>query len=142
MNTTAPTRTFYQAGGTLAADWPSYVERTADAELPRLVLEGTFCYVLTPRQTGKSSLMVRTARRLGEQGVRAAIIDLTSIGTGGVDQWYFGLLTRLKNGLGLSVDMETWWHERDALNPVQRFTDFMREIVLDQITEQVAIFLD
>ena len=132
---------FYQVGGTLPVGGP-YVERPADSELLRLVLEGIFCYVLTPRQTGKSSLMVRTARRLAQQGVRTAIIDLTSIGTGAVGQWYLGLLTRMSNGLQFSVDMETWWQERDALSSVQRFTDFMREVVLDRITGQVVIFLD
>ena len=46
-----------------------------------LARAGEFCYVLTARQMGKSSLMIRTALRLKEQGVRTAIIDLTKIGS-------------------------------------------------------------
>jgi sialate O-acetylesterase len=36
-------------------DAPSYIEREADRELFERVLAGDFCYVLTPRQMGKSS---------------------------------------------------------------------------------------
>ena len=56
---------FFVAGGTLRSDAPSYVQRPADDELFNQALAGEFCYVLTPRQMGKSSLMIRTARRLG-----------------------------------------------------------------------------
>jgi hypothetical protein len=44
---------------------------------------------------GKSSLMVRTARYLQQQGVRTAIIDLTKIGLVSVDL-VLNLLTELK----------------------------------------------
>src|SRR2546428_1748356 len=54
--TTAP---FYHTGGTLRPDAPSYVERHADQELSEGLLRGEFCYVLTSRQRGKSSLMNR-----------------------------------------------------------------------------------
>jgi len=48
----------------------------ADDQLFDCVLKGEYCYILTPRQMGKSSLMIRTAERLRHQGFRAAIIDL------------------------------------------------------------------
>ena len=51
---------FYVTGGTLRHDAPSYVERRADRDLSEGLLQGEFCYVLTSRQMGKSSLMVRT----------------------------------------------------------------------------------
>ena len=53
---------FFVAGGALKLDTPSYVTRPADDELLKLALGGKFCYVLTPRQMGKSSLMSRTTR--------------------------------------------------------------------------------
>ena len=61
-------------------DMASYVEREADDELFERAGAGDFCYVLTPRQMGKSSLMVRTAGRLDVQGVRTATLDLSGIG--------------------------------------------------------------
>jgi tetratricopeptide (TPR) repeat protein len=134
---------FFVAGGTLHPDAPSYVKRPADDELFDLTLAGKFCYVLTPRQMGKSSLMVRTAHRLQEQGAQTAIIDLTSIGTDITgDQWYLSLLTQLKRRLRLSVDPVAWWQARASLGHVQRFTDFLRDVILTEVEEQVVIFVD
>jgi tetratricopeptide (TPR) repeat protein len=134
---------FFVAGGILRPDTPSYVEREADAELLRVALTGQFAYVLTPRQMGKSSLMVRTAVRLRDQGVRTALIDLTAIGTGvSVEQWYLGLLHRLARELRLPVAAERWWAERAALAPVQRFLAFLRDVVLTECTGPVVIFID
>jgi tetratricopeptide (TPR) repeat protein len=143
---TEPSRAtdFFTAGGTLRLDSPSYVKRPADDELFNLALAGEFCYVLTPRQMGKSSLMVRTFKRLQAYGIRTAIIDLTKIGTGviTIDQWYLGLITRLKADLNLSITPNDWWAERASLGPVQRFTDFLRDVVLEETKGPVVIFID
>ncbi|MEW5958464.1 MAG: AAA-like domain-containing protein [Chloroflexota bacterium] len=133
---------FFVVGGTVRSDSPSYVKRPADDELYELALAGKFCYVLTPRQMGKSSLMIRTARHLEQQGVRTAIIDLTKIGRVTVEQWYLNLLTDLKHSLGLAVDPQVWWQGQAALGPVKGLTNFVREIILTEIDEQVVIFID
>ena len=136
------TKNFYRAGGALPADWPSYVERPADSELLRLALDGAFCYVLTPRHTGKSSLMARTMSQLKGRSIHAAAIDLTQIGLVPADKWYLALLLMLQSKLRLSADVEAWWQQGDSHSPAQRFTDFMREVVLNQVPGQVVIFLD
>jgi len=134
---------FFVAGGTLRLDAPSYVKRREDDELLDLALTGEFCYVLTPRQMGKSSLMVQAVRRLQERGVRTAIIDLTSIGTdASVEQWYLGLITRLTSQLRLRVDPEAWWVARASLGVVQRFTDFLHDVVFVEIGGPVVVFID
>src|SRR5689334_6187554 len=84
---------FFITGGTLPLEASSYVTRKADAELLEHLLEGEFCHVLTTRQMGKSSLMVRTASRLRAEGVSVAMLDLTALGRNlTAEQWYGGLL--------------------------------------------------
>src|SRR5206468_7160103 len=69
---------FYVVGGTVPRDAPSYIDRQADADLLDALRKGHFCYVLTSRQMGKSSLMVRAASRLRQEGVAVAALDLRS----------------------------------------------------------------
>ena len=143
MSETVPFTEFFVVGGTLRGNAPSYVQRPADDELFYFTLAHKLCYVLTPRQMGKSSLMVRTARRLRTDGVRTAIVDLTSIGTNvTVEQWYLGFIRRVASGLRLRTDLESWWEERAAISPVQRFTDFLHDVVLAAIPEQIVILID
>ncbi len=134
---------FFVTGGNLEVDALSYVKRSVDDELLNLVLAGEFCYGLTARQLGKSSLMVRTAQRLQTHGVHSVIIDLTTIGSDvSVEQWYLGLLTRLKSQLNLAADLEAWWQKRATLGSVQRFLTFLHDVVLAEIEGPVVIFVD
>jgi tetratricopeptide (TPR) repeat protein len=143
MDVNQSTSAFFVAGGTLRLDVPSYVKRPTDDELFELVLDSEFCYVLTPRQMGKSSLMVRIARRLQERGVKPAIIDLTRIGTDvSAEEWYLGMLNQLKRQLRLRANVANWWQERATLGNVQRFVDFMRDVILAEIGERVVILID
>jgi tetratricopeptide (TPR) repeat protein len=134
---------FFVAGGTLRPDSPSYVKRPADNELFDLAMACEFCYVLTARQMGKSSLMIRIAQRLRDKGISTSIIDLNKIGTDlTAEQWYLGLITSLKSQLKLSVDPEAWWAERASLGEVQRFTDYLRNVVITEIEGPVVVFID
>ncbi|MBN1876710.1 MAG: AAA-like domain-containing protein [Anaerolineae bacterium] len=134
---------FFVAGGTLRPDAASYVPRAADYELLEHTLAGDFCYVLTARQMGKSSLMQRTARRLATQDVVPVIIDLTAIGSS-VDeiQWYLGLLMGVEEALMLQTDVGVWWQAHADLSAVQRFCDFLRQVVLVECTQPIVIFVD
>src|SRR3954449_7674178 len=92
---------FYVTAGTMGPESLSYVERRADRDLYDALLRGEFCYVLTSRQMGKSSLMVRTVARLRAAGTSVAVLDLTALGQNLLpEQWYAGLL----NLLGLQLD--------------------------------------
>jgi tetratricopeptide (TPR) repeat protein len=137
-----PATPFFTVGGTLSLD-AVYITRPTDEALLQAVRSGEYCNVLAPRQTGKSSLMVRTAARLRREGVRTAVIDLTDIGTElDAEEWYLGLVTRLREQLGLAVDERAWWEAHIQKGAVQRFSDFLRDVVLEEFAEPVVVFVD
>lgn len=140
MNT--PQITF-TTGGTVQAGGGFYLARQADEDLLQLCRAGRFAYILTARQMGKSSLMVRTVERLGAENIRAVMIDLTQIGTQVTpEQWYLGLLAMIEEQLGLSTDAVQWWQAHAHLGLTQRLTRFLQEVVLHEITEPIVIFVD
>jgi tetratricopeptide (TPR) repeat protein len=139
-------RVLYSTVGTVQASGGIYVCRDADEELFRLCQEGEFCYILTARQMGKSSLMVATRERLAAQGIRSVEIDLTQLGSKSsgltAEQWYVGLVDIVVDQLDLDVDYMAWWGERAGLGLTQRWIQFLRQVALEQVSGPVVIFLD
>jgi WD40 repeat protein len=127
------TASFYVVGGTLATDAPSYVTREADHQLREALWRGDFCYVLDTRQVGKSSLMVRTALFLKQQGVQVAILDLTRLGqTLNPEQWYYGLLLNLGAQIGRREELRAFWQQNKELGPLQRCMEALRQVALHE----------
>src|SRR5436190_20391073 len=138
-----PPRRFYVVGGNLHPNDPSYVERQADADLYEGLRRGEFCYVLTSRQMGKSSLMVHTAARLREEGIAVVVLDLTAIGQILTpEQWYDGLLARLGQQLDLEDELEEFWLKHGKLGPLQRWMTSLHEVVLRQQHGRAVVFVD
>lgn len=136
-------RTFYVTGGALASDAASYIERRADGELFETLRSGELCYILTARQMGKSSLMVRTVRRLRDHAVDAAVIDLTAIGLNvTLEQWYKGLLTELAQALDIEAPIDGWWKAHLDLAPMQRWLKALRDVVAARRAQPLVIFID
>jgi WD40 repeat protein len=134
---------FYVTGGTIPRDAPSYVERQADRALYESLLQGKFCYALTSRQMGKSSLMVRTVARLREDGVGVAVLDLTAIGQSlTVEQWYYGLLDRIGRQLQFEDEIEQFWLNHLRLSPLHRWMNAINDVVLPRYPNRLVIFVD
>jgi hypothetical protein len=157
-----PVPRFYVTGGTLRPDTPSYVARRADTDLHAGLSRGEFCYVLTARQMGKSSLMVRTAQCLRGEGVAVVVLDLTAVGQNlsaeqslsprgepAGAQGYGGLLDILGVQLDLEAELGRCWSEHSHLGPLQRWSTALREVVLAEpymsrrcSSGRLVIFLD
>jgi len=133
----------YTVGGTVQAGGGIYIPRQADQDLLQLCRDRIFAYVLTPRQMGKSSLMVQTAEQLQTEGVRTAIVDLQDLGAQvTAEQWYFGFLVKLEDQLELETDVVDWWGARSHLGVSQRLTLFFEQVLLNEIAEPIVIFVD
>jgi len=133
---------FYVTKGTLPYDALSYVRRDADEALLHALLHGEYCYILTGRQMGKSSLMVRTALRLQEQGRAVAVVDLSALGyTLTADQWYYGLLGRIGRQLDCEEGVELLWDKHARMAPLQRWMQVLEEVIMASRRE-IILFLD
>ncbi len=136
----------YQTGGSLPYDSPTYIERQADQDLYDALVDEQFCYVLTSRQMGKSSLRVHVMQRLHDAGLKCSAIDLTGIGSKNItpDQWYYGILKQILKDLNLLavVDIQGFWRDREDLSLVQRLSEFVDLILLQHLTEPIVVFVD
>jgi O-acetyl-ADP-ribose deacetylase (regulator of RNase III) len=140
-----PDENYYKVGGSLEYQHPTYVVRKADADLYEGLKNGEFCYVLNSRQMGKSSLRVQMMKKLKEQGVKCASIDMTRIGSHVTQaEWYAGVISELLRGFSLSrkVNFSSWWRDREALPPLQRLRELIEDVLLVEFSQKLAIFVD
>ncbi len=134
---------FYVTGGAMPRDARSYVTRRADREILECLRDGLFCYVLTPRQMGKSSLMVRAAGHLRAEGAAVAVLDLTALGYhGNPETWYRSFVSRMGTEFKLEREVDGYWHGHPDLSPVERWAGALRDVVLEWRPGRVVLFLD
>lgn len=135
-----------------------YIERPEDDQVYDLLMRGEYCNILTSRQMGKSSLMVRLKRRLQAAGVR--VVDVSLEATGGNEAipsagWYYAVLSALAlKSEGRLDRFEAWWAERPTLlssleaaaagadgsgdTTVKRVQEFFDDFILERGTTATA----
>lgn len=133
----------YTVGGTVQAGGGIYIKRKADDELLDLCRQSEFAFILSSRQVGKSSLIVRTAQQLESENIRSVTIDLSAIGVKvSPNEWYMGILNEIYSTLELKTDVFTWWTDHAKLGPAQRLTNFFKDVLLKEVKEQIVLFFD
>ncbi|MEA5470656.1 AAA-like domain-containing protein [Spirulina sp. 06S082] len=134
----------YKVGGSLDFDHPAYIVRSADFEIYNALKVGEYCYILNARQTGKSSLRVRTKSKLEQLNIKCGEIDLTGIigQNSSPQQVYAGIVQELINNFSLDVNCATWWRDRREISPIQCFSEFIDKIILARHSEHFVIFID
>lgn len=134
---------YFIAGGTMEPKAASYVERRADHEVLAAISAGEFCYILTSRQMGKSSLFSRAALRLRAGGFRVCIVDLQNIGqTSTAAQWYNGMLDKIGLGFDLEDEIENFRRSKPDLGPQQVWLEALRRVLLERVRERILIIVD
>ncbi len=136
---------YYKVGGALRYNHPSYVIRQADRQLLQYLKAGEYCFVLSSRQMGKSSLRVRISRQLRDAEMQYAAVDLTLMGSDvTAQQWYEGFIYQVLNGLELASqpELETWWQRHQALSTIQRLEQLFATVLLQQLPQRLVIFID
>lgn len=133
----------YTAGGSLAADAPSYVVRPADAALYEALRHGELCYILDTRQVGKSSLIVQILDRLLRDGEDVAYLDLSVLGQNLTrEQWYFGLLDELASQIECDKSASEAWEKHRKQSPSHRWFAALRDGLLKHRPRPLYLFID
>ncbi|MCP4697582.1 MAG: hypothetical protein GY862_12140 [Gammaproteobacteria bacterium] len=134
-----------QVGGTLNPRKHLYIiRRENEDEVFHLLARGEYCNIYSSRQVGKSSLMINTALRLKEQGIRVAFMDLAGeLGSPAeASVWYTGFLGKIAWTLGIETEVAAWWETQGRGTANQRLLQFFREIVFLKDESPLVIFLD
>lgn len=144
---------YYISGGTLPRNNETYVIRDADRELKRFILSESdrsqLCFVLAPRQMGKSSLMVKTISQLPTEKFICIQINLQKLGNVQSERalWRSVLDIMCKQvdvlGSSLSSQLNDTWGKIPDFQPTLQFEDFLVKQILNKIGDRkLVIFVD
>ncbi len=120
----------FRAAGTFAG--PSYVEREADRLLLNAIKQNKrYPYIVAPRQSGKSSLLLHAINSLDPVRYRSAFADLSTFNITDYDNFWQSLLDEIATSANLY---------KTALNTRRPENTFLRW--LDEIPERLIVFID
>ncbi len=132
-------------GGALILRDKLYVERAADAPLKdQMIKWGTTTTIRAPRQTGKTSLLMRGIHYARKQKSHVAFMDLQSFGSGllaSPDLFLYEVALSICDELDLDEASiaEAW---EGARSPFKKLTRFLEQAVLPAFDEPVVLAMD
>lgn len=144
---------YYQIeGGGLPLTAPTYVWREADEQLYQFASNfqptNRVCFILAARQNGKSSLMIRTAKRLTDEDVICVRINLHELGTIESENAFWLTLLQLickqvfAADINLIEKLYAFW-QQTPVQPTVKFEDFIAdEIIGKMLAKKLIIFID
>jgi len=134
---------FFYTGGTVPPDnWDSYIEREADDVLYKSLSTGDFCYILTSRQMGKSSLAKRVSYKLEKDGLKCVYIELNIIGRNPTEEeWYFSISDKICEQSGVKFNLNEWWTQNKKYTSLERFAKFI-DYLVKHIDQKIIVFID
>lgn len=131
--------------GALRLTDPYYIEREVDLHLRQEVLAwGTTITIRAPRQTGKSSLLVRGLNYARQHGMRYTLLDMQGVGEDNLrtkDHFLHFLVRHIFRELGLGLEIvEQEWQSTDT--PNNKLTYLIEDYLLSETDERVILALD
>ena len=132
-------------GGAVRLSDKLYVERLEDDYLRNEILQwGATITIRAPRQTGKTSLLMRGIHHARQSGAEVVFIDGQSLGLdeqSELDSFLRGLAEMLCDELGIDVaQVDEVWNGR--LGPQKKLTNLIEEHILPQFDVPIILALD
>ncbi len=132
-------------GGAVRFSDKLYVERAEDADLrAELVQWGATITIRAPRQTGKTSLLMRGLHHAKKSGAEVVFIDGQSLGLDAqsqFDPFLRGLAETLCDELGIDVTkVDQVWNGR--LGAQKKLTNLIEDHILPQFDVPIVLALD
>lgn len=137
----------YHYSGAVSANSPFYITRDSDYQFYETLKNHKYCCVLNARQMGKTSLLVRTKRKLQNDGHACSSIDLSGLGHYFDDfQWCFSFVSQLSRNSNVTLfkapELKQWRKSSSFESPIEIIKVFVEEILLDKIDQDIVIFID
>ena len=132
-------------GGAVKLRDKLYIERTVDAQLKdQIVSWGTTTTIRAPRQTGKTSLLMRGIQYAREQGAHVVFLDFQSFGSDqltSLDRFLQELAESICDELNLDEEIieEAWEGSRSGSKKLLRF---MEKHVLPAFEKPIVLAMD
>lgn len=132
-------------GGAVKLRDQFYVERAVDSQLKEQVIRwGTTTTIRAPRQTGKTSLLMRGIKYAREQGVQVVFLDFQSFGReelATLDAFLYEMALTIADELDLDEEIvdEAWEGVRSSTKKLLRF---MERYVLPELNSPLLLAMD